>query len=182
MNELYTIGHSSHTMNRFIDLLNAHQVRTLADIRTYPGSRTNPQYCQERMRVELATVGIGYQWLPRLGGRRRMVREDSPNIGLTHKAFRSYADYMMTDEFAEGIEELFELMAMGRTAVCCCEGWYMKCHRRLLSDFMVAIRHVPVRHIASRVRATPHVVAEEARIANGLLIYPEEIHEESRAS
>lgn len=169
---LYTIGHSSHTTKRFIDLLEAHKINILADIRSFPGSKAHPHFGRERLSKDLSQAGIEYVWIPRLGGRRHKVRADSPNGGLTHPAFRSYADYMMSDEFADGVEELFGAMARGRTAVCCSEGWHVKCHRRLLSDYLVAVQSVKVNHIASCVRAYEHEVQKNIRRVANLIVYP----------
>ena len=172
MFELFTIGHSSHTIKRFIDLLNAHQVRILADIRSFPGSRKHPQFGRVSLSQSLKDIGIDYVWLPRLGGRRNSVSPDSPNGGLEHPAFRSYADYMLTDDFIVGVKELFSQMSIGRVAVCCSEGWHVKCHRRLLSDYMVAAERVSVKHISSCVRADLHRPDSMLVVRNRNVIYP----------
>jgi uncharacterized protein (DUF488 family) len=107
---IYTIGHSTRTFDELVAALKAHGIRTLADIRSFPMSRRMPHFNRESLEVELPTHGIAYVWMKELGGRRKKIRNDSPNTGLRNDSFRNYADYMLTEEFAQGIERLLEIV------------------------------------------------------------------------
>jgi uncharacterized protein (DUF488 family) len=171
---IYTIGHSDRRFPNFLRLLRAHGIELLVDVRRYPGSRKHPQYNREALAAALADAGIGYEFLgDTLGGRRQrsVPEEESPNRGLTHPSFRNYADYMRTPEFHRGVEELLALAAERKACVMCSEGWWVKCHRRLLADALVA-RGVEVRHIASGVRADPHVIDPAAVVDGDAVTYP----------
>jgi uncharacterized protein (DUF488 family) len=171
---LFTIGHSNRPIGSFIKLLQAHGVELLADIRRFPGSRKHPQYGRDSLAAALADAGIDYVFLgDTLGGRRARSQppDVSPNGGLANASFRNYADHMLTAEFRQGVGELLELAARKAVCVMCSEGWWVKCHRRLLADYLVA-RGVEVRHIGSRVRADPHIL-DPAVVATGDgVIYP----------
>jgi len=171
---VYTIGHSDRPLPSFLRLLKAHGIELLVDVRRFPGSRKHPQYNREALAATLAEAGIGYAFLgDTLGGRRAatMPEPESPNRGLTHPSFRNYADHMRTPEFRGGVEELLKLAADRRACVMCSEGWWVKCHRRLLADALVA-RGVEVRHIASGVRADPHTVDPAAVVTGETVSYP----------
>jgi uncharacterized protein (DUF488 family) len=171
---VYTIGHSDRPIATFLRLLQAHGVELLADVRRFPGSRKHPQYGREALSESLAAAGIGYVFLgDMLGGRRSRLLppEESPNGGLANASFRNYADYMLTPEFRRGVDELLELAARQTVCVMCSEGWWVKCHRRLLADYLVA-RGVEVRHISSRVRADPHTLDPAAAAAWDCVTYP----------
>src|SRR5271169_7051971 len=109
MATIYTIGHSTRTLDELIAALKAHGIRTLVDIRSFPMSRRLPQFNRESLEVDLPKHGIAYVWMKELGGRRKKIRNDSPNIGLRNDSFRNYADYMLSDEFAQGIERLLAI-------------------------------------------------------------------------
>jgi uncharacterized protein (DUF488 family) len=111
---IYTIGHSTRTFDELVAALQAHDIRTLVDIRSFPASRRMPHFNRESLDVELPKRGIAYVWMKELGGRRKKIRNDSPNTGLRNESFRNYADYMMTEEFAQGIEHLLRIV--GETA------------------------------------------------------------------
>jgi uncharacterized protein (DUF488 family) len=137
-NELFTIGHSTHPADRFVDLLGRHNVAVLADVRRFPGSRRNPQFNVGPLRESLAAADIAYEpFGDELGGRRRPTRpaEQSP---WRVKAFRGYAEYMETPEFAAGLERLEQLARERRTAIMCAEGDWRRCHRRLIADGLAA--------------------------------------------
>jgi uncharacterized protein (DUF488 family) len=171
---IYTIGHSDRPFPTFLRLLRAHGVELLVDVRRHPGSRKHPQYNREALAEALAEGGIGYVFLgDTLGGRRSAAgpAEESPNRGLTHPSFRNYADYMRTAEFRRGVEDLLALAAGRKACVMCSEGWWVKCHRRLLADALVA-RGVEVRHITSGVRADPHTLDPTAVVAGEMITYP----------
>lgn len=171
---IYTIGHSDRPFPSFLRLLRAHGIELLVDVRRFPGSRKHPQYNREALAAALADAGIGYAFLgDTLGGRRErsIPDEESPNRGLTHPSFRNYADYMRTPAFRRGVEELLALAANQTACVMCSEGWWVKCHRRLLADALVA-RGVEIRHIASGVRADPHTLDPIAKVQGDAVTYP----------
>lgn len=133
-NELFTIGHSTHPGDRFVDLLRRHNVEVLVDVRRFPGSRRNPQFNVGPLRDSLAAAEIGYEPLgDALGGRRRPTRPAAESPWRV-AAFRGYAEYMETPEFAAGLERLEALARERWTAIMCAEGDWRRCHRRLISD------------------------------------------------
>ena len=141
-----TIGHSTHPQSRFAELLRAHRVELLADVRRYPGSRRNPQFDADSLEAELHGAGIAYLSLgDQLGGRRR-PRPDSPNTGWRVAAFGAYADHMQSAEFAAGLERLEDRARERRAAIMCAEGDWRRCHRRLIADALL-IRGWRVAHI-----------------------------------
>jgi uncharacterized protein (DUF488 family) len=167
---IYSIGHSTHSADTFLALLDAHGIRQLADIRTIPASRRHPHFSKDRLNALLAERGMRYQHFPALGGLRKPRRE-SINTGWRHVAFRGYADHMQTSEFQQGIEELEEFASVAPTTVMCAEAVWWRCHRRLLSDALL-VRGVPVRHIVCAAAAKPHELSDFAREHAGRVIYP----------
>jgi uncharacterized protein (DUF488 family) len=167
---IYTIGHSTRTLEELIDALRAHKIETLVDIRAFPMSRRLPQFNRENLEQTLPTSGIRYVWLKALGGYRKKVREDSPNTGLRNASFRNYADYMLTEEFRAAVEQLLKVAEQSRTAYMCAERVYFRCHRMLVSDYLVAHGN-GVLHIDSTGPAKPHRLTLEARLDQGRLIY-----------
>ena len=167
---LYTIGHSTRTLDELVSALQAHAIRTLADIRSFPMSRRLPHFNREALEKSLPAAGVQYVWLPVLGGRRKKIRDDSPNVGLRNDSFRNYADYMLTPEFEKGISELLALAERGKTAYMCAERVYFQCHRMLVSDWLTAHGH-EVLHIDNEKPPKPHKLMPEARLADGKLIY-----------
>jgi uncharacterized protein (DUF488 family) len=167
---LYTIGHSTRTFEEFLSALRAHSIGTLGDIRSLPMSRRLPHFNRESLEHSLPGVGIQYVWLKELGGRRRKIRDDSPNIALRNDTFRNYADYMLTAEFERGISELLSLGRRSPTAYMCAERVYFRCHRMLVSDWLVAHGH-EVLHIDAEGPARPHKLMSEARLVDGQVIY-----------
>jgi uncharacterized protein (DUF488 family) len=144
---------------------------TLADVRSFPMSRRLPHFNREALESELPKHGIAYVWVKELGGRRKKVGNDSPNLALRNESFRNYADYMMTDEFAQGIERLLALTVAGKTAYMCAERVYFQCHRMLISDYLAAHGHT-VLHIDDEKRPLrQHKMMAEARLADGKLVY-----------
>jgi uncharacterized protein (DUF488 family) len=168
-----TIGHSNHSLDRFLTLLAQHQVEALVDIRRFPGSRKHPHFHRDNLAVTLPKAGVEYHWLEALGGRRPKQRHESPNLGLENKGFRNYADYMLTDEFRQGMEKLLELARKERTAIMCAEGLFWRCHRRLVSDFLVA-NAVIVQHVMPSGDLRPHQLTRGAVIDGGHVTYPGE--------
>ena len=167
---LYTIGHSTRTLDDLIETLRAHEIQTLVDIRSFPMSRRLPHFNRESLEKALAQTGITYRWLPALGGRRKKTRDDSPHVALRNDSFRNYADYMLTAEFEQGVEELLKLAERSRTAYLCAERVYFHCHRMLVSDWLVAHGH-QVFHIDGKGPAKPHQLMPEARLVEGRVIY-----------
>ena len=167
---LYTIGHSTRTLDDLIETLRAHEIQTLVDIRAFPMSRRLPHFNRESLEKALAQAGITYRWLPALGGRRKKTRDDSPHVALRNDSFRNYADYMLTAEFEQGVEELLKLAERSRTAYLCAERVYFHCHRMLVSDWLVAHGH-QVFHIDGKGPAKPHQLMPEARLVEGHVIY-----------
>ena len=166
---IWTIGHSTRPLDEFLALLAEHSIELLADVRSYPGSRKNPQYGQAALRDAVIECGLDYRWLPELGGRRK-VRVDSPNSVWRNAAFRGYADYMQTAEFAAGLETLLELAQHQRTVIMCAEAVWWRCHRSMLADALKA-RGVHVLHIMGAGSVTEHPWTAPARIVDGKLTY-----------
>jgi len=167
---LYTIGHSTRPLDEFIAVLQAHSIQTLIDIRSLPMSRRLPHFNRETLEKNLSEAGICYIWLKELGGRRKKIRDDSPNVALRNDSFRNYADYMLTPDFQRGIAELIKLGEQSRTAYMCAERVYFRCHRMLVSDWLVAHGH-EVFHIDGTGPARKHELMSEARLIDGRVIY-----------
>ena len=170
MATLYTIGHSTRTLDDLIATLLAHSIQTLVDIRSFPASRRLPHFNRESLEVTLPAAGIKYVWMKALGGRRSKVLADSPNVALRNESFRNYADYMLSVDFQQGIGELIEIARRSRAAYMCAERLYFRCHRMLVSDWLVAHDH-EVLHIDDSGAAKPHALMAEARIVDGKVIY-----------
>jgi uncharacterized protein (DUF488 family) len=170
---IFSIGHSSQPLDRFLDLLAQHRIEALVDIRRFPGSRKYPHWNHENLAASLQEAGIDYHWIEALGGRRRSKKpaSASPNQGLRNESFRSYADYMLTEEFRQAIGELLEIAAHKRTTVMCAEAVYWRCHRRLVSDYLLA-NNVTVQHIFPNGEVRPHKLTEEAKVEQGKVTYP----------
>ncbi len=168
-----TIGHSNHPLERFLALLARHEVEALVDIRRFPGSRKHPHFHRDNLAAFLPRSGVEYHWLEALGGRRHKQRDESRNLGLENRGFRNYADYMGTEEFREGAEKLLEIARRKRTATMCAEGLFWQCHRRLVSDFLVA-SGVTVQHIMPGGELRPHTLTSGAVIEGGQVTYPGE--------
>lgn len=167
---LLTIGHSTRPIVEFIDMLRAHGVEILADVRTMPKSRYNPQFNRENLPASLAASGIDYRHLAGLGGLRH-PRKDSTNTGWRNDSFRGYADYMQTPEFEQSLDELLTLAADRQVAVMCAESVPWRCHRSMIADALTA-RGIEVRHIMSPVKADPHKLTSFARVEAGRVTYP----------
>ncbi len=170
MATLYTIGHSTRPLDEFIAVLQANSIQTLVDIRSFPMSRRLPHFNRESLEKTLSQAGISYVWLKELGGRRKKIRDDSPNVALRNDSFRNYADYMLTEDFRRGIAELIKLAEQSRTAYMCAERVYFHCHRMLVSDWLVAHGH-EVFHIDGTGPAKAHELMAEARLMDGEVIY-----------
>ncbi|HKN00771.1 MAG TPA: DUF488 domain-containing protein [Candidatus Binataceae bacterium] len=168
--QIFTVGHSTHPIERFLALLGEHRIALVADVRSFPSSRRWPQFNQVEFAESLRRGGIEYQWMKRLGGRRHSTRTDSPHTAWTHPAFRSYADYAETPDFADGLVELTAAAARLRTAYLCSEGLWWKCHRRIISDHLV-IGGWRVDHIMPDGKLRTHELAPFARVTDGQIVY-----------
>jgi len=166
---IWTIGHSTRPLDALLDLLRAHGIEALADVRRYPGSRKHPHFNPEPLRAGLAAAGIAYHPFPELGG-RRAPRPDSPHTAWRNAAFRGYADYMDTPAFAQALERLVALARARRTAMMCAEGLWWRCHRALIADALKA-RSVEVLHIVDKTRTEAHPYTSAARVVDGRLHY-----------
>lgn len=169
--DLFTIGHSTHPLDRFLTLLSRHGIEALADIRRFPGSRKHPHFNRDRLASALPSANVEYRWFEALGGRRKGSGGSPCNLGLRNESFRSYADYMATSEFQEAVGELLGLAQGKRTAFMCSEGLYWRCHRRLVSDYLLT-RGILVRHIMPDGTLRPHALTEGASIDSGGVCYP----------
>jgi uncharacterized protein (DUF488 family) len=167
---LCTIGHSTRTLDELVEALQAHSIAALVDIRAFPMSRRLPHFNRESLEKALPEAGIEYFWMKELGGHRKKIREDSPNIALRNDSFRNYADYMLTPEFEAATQRLVELAQIKPTAYMCAERVYFKCHRMMVSDWLVAHGH-QVLHIDATGPAKPHKLMAEARMVEGQLVY-----------
>lgn len=166
---VWTIGHSTRTLEEFLALLNGYGITAVADVRRFPGSRRHPHFASEAMVRSLPAHGITYQWMPKLGGRRK-VQPDSPNTGWRNASFQGYADYTATDEFSEGLAQLLKLAAARRTAMMCAEVLWWRCHRSLISD-VLKLRGIKVIHILDATHETEHAYTSPAHIVDGRLSY-----------
>jgi uncharacterized protein (DUF488 family) len=167
---LYTIGHSTRTLTELLEVLQAHSIETLVDIRAFPMSRRLPYFNRESLEQELPAKGIRYVWMKALGGYRKQTRKDSPNTGLRNASFRNYADHMLSDEFKAAIAELVKLGEQAHTAYMCAERVYFRCHRMLVSDYLVAHGH-EVLHIDGAGPARSHKLTSEAQLVGVDVIY-----------
>ena len=167
----WTIGHSTRGADEFLEVLAAHGLQAIADVRRFPGSRRHPHFAREAMEARLPARGIEYLWLPQLGGRRR-PHPDSPNSGWRNEAFRGYADHIDSAEFDEGLQLLLDLAARQRTAMMCSELLWWRCHRSLVSDVLKA-RGIEVLHVTDAGAPKPHPWTAPARIVDGRLDYSE---------
>lgn len=166
---IWTIGHSTRPIEAFLDLLARHAIEALADVRRFPGSRRQPQYGQAALQAALAGRGIEYRWIEALGGRRR-ARPDSPNTAWRNASFRGYADYMESNGFRGGMDQLLELAARKRTVIMCAEAMWWRCHRSLVSDALCA-RGIEVVHILDADHSRKHPFTPPARVVDGRLTY-----------
>ena len=167
---LWTIGHSTRSIDVFIGLLKAYQIELLVDVRIIPFSRRNPQFHTAALAASLQGVGLRYHHLSALGGRRKS-QPDSMNLGWRNAHFRGYADYMQTEFFERGLKELVLRAKNARSAVMCAEAVPWRCHRSLIADALVS-RKWKVQHIMSTSKVDVHTLPSFARLANGKLYYP----------
>jgi uncharacterized protein (DUF488 family) len=167
---LFTIGHSTRSLDELVASLRAHGVRRLVDIRAYPMSRRLPHFNRENLEAELPRIGIEYVWMKELGGRRKKIRDDSPHTALRNDSFRNYADYMLTPEFRRAAAELVRMAEEKTTAYMCAERVYFHCHRMMVSDYLVAHGHTAL-HIDGTGPARAHKLMDVARVRDRELVY-----------
>ena len=167
--QVWTIGHSTRSLEGLVDVLRAHAIEAVVDVRRFAGSRRLPQFNEGALRAGLEAAGIAYCWLPSLGGRRTPV-VNSVNTGWRHSAFRGYADHLASPEFAEGLVELLTISGGLRTTVMCAEMLWWQCHRRLIADVLTSLGY-EVLHVQTEKPAEPHRLVDPARIVDGDLSY-----------
>jgi uncharacterized protein (DUF488 family) len=166
---VWTIGHSTRSIEVFLSMLASFDIRNLADVRTYPGSRRYPHFNQENFSVALENAGIKYFHFPDLGGRRK-PSPDSINTAWRNTAFRGYADHMQTPAFEKAITDLQLLASQRATAYMCSEAVWWSCHRALISDFLKA-EGWQVFHIMDINKASEHPYTSAAKVKQGMLFY-----------
>jgi hypothetical protein len=166
---VWTIGHSTRTIEEFIELLRRHEIDILVDVRHFPGSRRFPHFNKPQLAHALREAGIRYEHLVELGG-RRPVQRDSHNLLWRNASFRGYADYMETEPFRDGVDRLLKIARTGRTAIMCSEALWWRCHRSMISDELKA-KGVRVLHIMSPQKVQEHPYTSAARLVDGRLSY-----------
>lgn len=169
--ELWGVGHSTRELGDFLDLLRAHRIEAVADIRRYPGSRRLPHFGAEVLEAALSESGVTYVWMPALGGRRR-PSPGAPATAWRSDGFQGFAEYLRTTDFAAALDGLINLAGGFRTVMMCAEALWWRCHRRLIADVLVSVG-VPVSHITDR-GAEPHRLVSPARMVDGMLTYAPE--------
>ena len=167
-----TIGHSTRAAAEFIQLLKAHQVSRLVDVRTVPRSRHNPQFNRSELSPALHSARLHHRYLPGLGGFRR-ARPDSLNTGWHNASFRGFADYMQTPEFRKHLDDLIKLAKSERIAIMCAEAVPWRCHRSLIADALLA-RSIEVQEITSTIRTRPHTLTPWGKMNGTQVTYPAE--------
>jgi uncharacterized protein (DUF488 family) len=166
---VWTVGHSTRPLPDFLAVLAAYRIEMVADVRRFPGSRSQPQYQKSALESALHAPGIAYISLPDLGGRRQPA-SNTPNTAWRHPAFRGYADHIVGEEFAAGLVELLMLAWGLRTAVMCAEILWWRCHRRMIADVLVSLG-ARVIHILDARTAQDHRLTAPARLVRGVLTY-----------
>jgi Protein of unknown function, DUF488/Hypervirulence associated proteins TUDOR domain len=166
---IWTLGHSTRTIEEFIELLRENQIEILVDVRHFPGSRRFPHFNKPQLALALSTAGIRYEHLIELGG-RRPARPDSRNLLWRNASFRGYADYMETQPFRDGIDRLLKIARTGRTAIMCSEAVWWRCHRSMISDDLKA-KGIQVLHIMGPHKIQEHPYTSAAHLVNGRLSY-----------
>ena len=176
---LYTIGHSTRPIGAFLELLKAHGVQEVVDVRTIPRSRHNPQYEQTALRQTLKAAHVRYRHMRKLGGRRH-TRADSPNTGWINASFRGFADHMQTQDFQDGLRRLESEARKRVTTIMCAEGFVARCHRALIADALTVDgwRVLPIQR---RKTASPHHRTPFLKVRRGRLLYPKPAETDARS-
>jgi uncharacterized protein (DUF488 family) len=170
MGEIFTIGHSTHSLAELASLLHRHELAHVVDVRKLPKSRRMPQFDKDALEHSLPARGVGYTHMGELGGFRR-PRPDSPNTGWRSGGFRAYADYMLSEQFGSALERLEGLARSDRTAIMCAEGLWWRCHRRLIADAL-AVRGWRVSHVLPNGDRAEHSLPEFAQVDGERITYP----------
>lgn len=170
MAPVVTVGHGTLSADEFAAVVRARGTSLVVDVRRFPGSRRHPHFGRDEMAAWLPDHGLGYQWMPALGGRRRPA-PDSRNVGLRNDQFRAYADHMASPEFGAAVDDLLALAGAHAVAVMCAEGVWWRCHRRLLADHLVLVRQVRVEHLFHDGRLVDHPPTPQARQCGGHVVY-----------
>ena len=168
--KVLTVGHSTRSIEMFLELLVGHRVTQLVDVRTVPRSRHNPQFNEDALPISLATANIGYAHASGLGG-FRPTTADSPNTGWRNLSFRGYADYMQTTDFAANLASVIELARTDRVALMCAEAVPWRCHRSLIGDALL-VHGVSACEIVNPKRLQPHKLTPFARVRGQEITYP----------
>ena len=176
METIFTIGHSTRSIDEFIRILEAHEITMIGDVRTIPRSRTNPQFNRDSLRGSLQPAEIGYTYFGGLGGLRRVTGE-ATNLAWRNASFRGYADYMQTPEFEENLNELIEHSRNERIAIMCAEAVPWRCHRSLIGDALL-VRGIPVEDIMSEKVRKPHTLTRFAKVSGTRVTYPQQPDEQ----
>ncbi len=169
---IFTIGHSTHPLQEFIELLKQYDITHLVDIRTIPKSRHNPQFNETALKKALTHAHIKYTHVKELGGLRH-AQKDSINTAWKNASFRGFADYMQTPEFTAGIEQLLEFAQHDQVAIMCAEAVPWRCHRSLIGDALL-VHGITVQDIFSRTSVKPHTLTPWAQVQNTTITYPAE--------
>ena len=173
MKKIWTIGHSTRSLNEFLELLDFFKIQVLADVRSFPGSKKFPHFNKEALKISMNQNSIEYIHIPELGGRRKTVK-DSKNTAWKNEAFRGYADYMATESFKKGIDKLIEIAGSKRTAYMCSEAVWWRCHRSMISDYL-KVKGWEVFHIMGTNKIQSHPLTSPARVIQGTLDYSKKI-------
>lgn len=174
---IFTIGHSTHSIEEFVEMLKAHDIRLVADVRTIPKSRHNPQYNSDELSAALREHSIGYEHMPGLGGLRH-AKKDSINTAWENASFRGFADYMQTEDFDRSLNTLIETAGKQPTAIMCAEALPWRCHRSLIADALLA-RGITVMDIMSKTSAKAHTMTPWAHVMGTTITYPKSESAES---
>lgn len=170
MKKVYTVGHSTRPLPEFVELLQRYGIELLIDVRTIARSRHVPQYNIETLPASLAESGINHRYIENLGGLRR-TSKNSPNTGWRNKSFRGYADYMQTDSFKAGVEELMQFASDSTVAIMCAEAVPWRCHRSLIGDALL-VRGIEVIDIFDQKKAVPETLTSFAHVSALDITYP----------
>ncbi|MXR29956.1 DUF488 family protein [Pseudomonas sp. PICF6] len=170
---VYTVGHSTRTLEQFVEIVSGFGVDTIVDIRTVPRSRTNPQYNLDTLAQRLAEFDIGHQQIPELGGLRKKSKTvaDEVNAFWVNRSFHNYADYALSQEFEVGLNRLLALSKTHHCAIMCAEAVWWRCHRRIVADYLL-LRGVEVIHIMDKDKANTAVLSPAAKVHGLKLTYP----------
>lgn len=165
---IWTLGHSTRSRDEFLEVVSAHQIECVIDVRRFPASRRHPQFESKVLEKTLAESAIAYRWIESLGGRRSAP--SVPGSAWRHRAFQAYAEHVATEEFAQGLTEVLIISGGLRTAIMCAELLWWRCHRRLIADVLTSL-DIPVMHIRTVAAAELHRISEPARVVDGELTY-----------